>query len=155
MVTQELLKELYEYKDGAFFWKNTGKKHKPTPITEAHRYARLVVNKKAYMLHRLIFLYHHGYFPKIVDHINNNRENNAIENLRETTQEFNCLNRITPKSNKAGCKNVHWHQSMKKWCVLMSVNRKRKIIGYFEDFEFAELVADEARQKFHGAYARR
>jgi len=155
MVTQELLKELYEYKDGTFFWKKTGKEHKSTPITAAHRYARLVVNKKAYMLHRLIFLYHNGYLPKVIDHIDNNRENNSIENLRETTQQLNCLNRLTHKTNKSGCKNVHFDKNYKKWRVCLLVNGKREIVGHFNDFEFAELVADEARQKFHGAYARR
>ena len=155
MVSQERLKELYDYRDGAFFWKTTGEEHKPTPITNHHRYRRLVVDKKAYAFHRLVFMYHHGYVPKIVDHIDNDRTNNRIENLRETTQQLNCLNRVTHKNNKSGCKNVHWEKRVNKWCVLISVDRKRKVIGYFEDFEFAELVADEARQKFHGTYARR
>ncbi len=155
MITQERLKELYEYRDGAFFWKSTGQEHKPTPITKHHRYHRLVVDKKVYPVHRLVFLYHHGYLPKVVDHADNNRANNKIENLRETTQQMNCLNRVTHKNNKSGCKNVYWNKAMNKWCVLLSVNRERKTIGYFEDFEFAELVADEARQKFHGAFARR
>lgn len=155
MVTQERLKELYDYRDGVFFWKSTGEEHKPTPITLHHRYRRLVVDKKAYALHRLVFIYHHGYFPKIVDHIDNNRENNSIDNLRETTQQMNCLNRVTHKNNKSGCKNVYWEKTVKKWCVNITVDRIRKIIGYFEDFEFAELVANEARQKFHGSFARR
>lgn len=155
MITQERLKELYEYRDGAFFWKSTGQEHKPTPITKHHRYHRLVVDKKAYAVHRLVFLYHHGYFPKVVDHADNDRANNKIENLRETTQQMNCLNRVTHKNNKSGCKNVFWNKVTNKWCVLLTVNRERKTIGYFEDFEFAELVADEARQKFHGAFARR
>ena len=155
MITQERLKELYDYRDGAFFWKSTDDEHKPTPITKHHRYRRLVVDKKAYALHRLVFMYHHGYFPEIVDHIDNNRENNSVENLRETTQQMNCLNRVTHINSKSGCKNVYWEKITKKWCVNITVDRIRRTIGYFEDFEFAELVADEARQKFHGTFARR
>ncbi len=155
MVSQERLKELYDYRDGAFFWKTTGEEHKPTPITNHHRYRRLVVDKKAYAFHRLVFMYHHGYVPKIVDHIDNDRTNNSIENLRETTQQLNCLNRVTHKNSSSGCKNVHWDKKSKKWRVCLSVDRKRLLIGQFEDLEFAELVADEARQKFHGTYARR
>ena len=83
MITQERLKELYDYRDGAFFWKSTGQEHKPTPITANHRYHRLVVDKKAYAVHRLVFLYHHGYLPKIVDHVDNDRSNNKIENRSE------------------------------------------------------------------------
>ena len=105
-------------------------------------------------MHRLIYLFHHGVLPKIIDHIDNDRTNNKIENLREATQQQNCLNRAAHKNNMSGCKNVHWDKSMKKWCVSMAVNRKRKTVGYFEDIEFAVLVAEEARLKFHGSFAR-
>ena len=154
MISQQRLHELYEYKDGSLFYKDSGLEHKATPITNAHRYARLVVDRKAYALHRLIFLHCNGWLPKIVDHIDNDRNNNAIENLREATQQQNCLNRVTHKNSKSGIKNVYFVTSMKKWCVAMYVQRKQKIIGYFEDLEFAELAAIEARNKFHCSFAR-
>ena len=66
MLTQSRLKELYEYRDGFFYKKDSGLLHKPTPITKHHRYARLVVDGKAYAMHRLIFLYCNGYLPKII-----------------------------------------------------------------------------------------
>lgn len=154
MISQQRLRELYDYKDGSLFFKESGIEHKATPITNAHRYARLVVDGKAYALHRLIFLHCYGYLPKIVDHIDNDRTNNKIENLREVTQQQNCLNRVTHKNSKSGIKNVYFVTRMKKWCVAMTVQSKRKIIGYFEDLELAELVAIEARNKFHGSFAR-
>lgn len=42
----------------------------------------------------------------------------------------------------------------KKWAVTLQFNGKTKHIGVFEDLEFADLVAQEARDKFHGKYAR-
>jgi hypothetical protein len=48
---------------------------------------------------------------------------------------------------------VSWHKAQQKWFVYVDVNKKRKNIGYFKDFEFAELVAIEAREKYHGAFA--
>ena len=154
MISQKRLRELYDYKDGSLFFKSSGLEHKSTPITNAHRYARLVVDGKAHALHRLIFLHCHGFLPKIIDHIDNDRTNNKIENLREATQQQNCLNRIAHKNSKSGIKNVYFVASAKKWCVAMVVQSKRKIIGYFEDLELAELVATEARNKFHGSFAR-
>jgi len=153
MVTQERLKELFEYRDG-FLYAKQGYQPKFTPITSHHRYIRMKVDGKVYPLHRLIFLYHHGYLPKITDHANNDRSDNRIENLREVTQQQNCLNRKIHKNNKSGVKNVRWDKKCKKWLVEMSINRKRTFFGWHDDLEFAELVAIEARDKFHGSFAR-
>jgi hypothetical protein len=154
MITQARLKELFDYVDGHFVIKETGLIKKETPITKHHRYARIVVDNKAYAVHRLIYLFHKGELPKILDHIDNDRSNNSIENLREATQQQNCLNRVRHSNNTSGCKNVHWDKAVKKWAVAMSINRVRKTFGYFEDLEFAALVAEEARRKFHGNFAR-
>lgn len=154
MINQKRLHQLYDYKNGFLFYKDSGVQHKPTPITKHHRYARLVVDGKVYALHRLIFLYCNGYLPKIIDHIDNDRSNNKVENLREVTQQQNCLNRVTHKNNKSGTKNVRFEKSTNKWVVEMSVNRKRTRFGCYEDLELAELVALEARNKFHGSFAR-
>ena len=154
MVTKEQLRELLDYQDGHFIEKKTGKVKNETPITAQHRYQRVVVLGKAYPLHRLVFLYHHGFLPKIIDHADNDRSNNRIENLREVTQQQNCLNRKAHKNNKSGAKNVHWEANMKKWRVLVTVDGKRRNLGAYEDLEFAAMVAHEARDKFHGHFAR-
>jgi hypothetical protein len=154
MITQARLKELFDYFDGHFIVKKTGLVKKETPITKNHRYARIVVDNKAYYLHRLIYLFHVGSLPKVLDHVDNDRTNNRIENLREATQQQNCLNRTRHRNNASGCKNVHWNKAVKKWTVGLSVNRVRKTFGHFEDLEFAALVAEEARCKFHGDFAR-
>jgi hypothetical protein len=51
-------------------------------------------------------------------------------------------------------KNVYFDKGCKKWIVQITVGQKRKVMGYFEDIELAELVAIEARNKFHGIFAR-
>jgi hypothetical protein len=57
-------------------------------------------------------------------------------------------------TNKSGCKNVSWCNSKKKWAVQLSINGKQTNIGRFANLEFADLVATEARSKYHGAFAR-
>lgn len=101
--------------------------------------------------HRLVFFIHHGYMPKEIDHINGNRSDNRIENLREATHSQNICNIKKPKNNTIGCKNVEKHRS--KYRVSIQVNGKRIKFGNIESLELAELVAIEARNKFHGKFA--
>ena len=154
MITQDRLKELFTYVNGQFVCNKTECVRLPTPITKHHRYHRLVVDGKAHALHRLIYVYHHGAAPKVVDHVDNDRTNNRIENLREVTQQQNCLNRIRHSNNTSGHKNVRLDKKYKKWVVEMTVNAKRKYFGWFEDLELAAFVAEEARDKYHGIFAR-
>lgn len=154
MVTQERLKELFDYdQEGWLIRRSTGLRVKCSPV-EGHRYLRVFIDDKPRPLHRMIYLWHHGYLPKTLDHIDGNRENNKIENLRQATQQQNCLNRKHKSTSKSPYKNVYWHQAMNKWTVAMKVDGNRKRFGYYDDIELADLVAMEARDKFHGQFAR-
>ena len=153
MLTQEYLKEKFTYKDGELIRNSNGKAVQCSK-SKWHRYLRIGINGKAVALHRIIFLYHHGYMPKITDHIDGDKYNNKIENLREVTQQQNCLNKAHHKNSASPFKNVYWHNKMNKWAVCMSINGVRKRFGYFADIELADLVAQEARSKYHGEFAR-
>lgn len=152
MITQEYLKQLFDYQNGNLVRKSTGK----TALCNIgkHRYKRITINGKTYSLHRIIYLWNHGYLPKIIDHIDGNKENNCIENLREATQQQNCVNRKHHSNSKSPYKNVYWNKTAKKWAVVMSIKHKRNYFGVFEDLELADLVAQEARNKYHGQFAR-
>lgn len=153
----EYLHEILEYKDGKLYWKkktagcvkigneagtNNGKNYLIIPIKYKHYYA-----------HRIIFMMHHKYVPYIVDHIDGNRLNNKIENLREATHNQNSANQKLPKNNTSKEKNVFWNKSKNKWQVAISVNNKLKHIGTFLDFDLAKKAAYDARIKYHGKYA--
>tara|TARA_R110000868_G_scaffold371027_2_gene634526 strand:+ start:626 stop:1090 length:465 start_codon:yes stop_codon:yes gene_type:complete len=153
MVTQEILRERFVYKDGLLFAKY-GKQPKFTPITKHHRYIRFRVDGHVYRLHQLIYLYFYGFIPNVIDHKDNDRSNNKIENLREVTQAQNCLNRKTSRLSGTGIKNLYFSKKCGRWFVQMTIGNIRKVIGRFEDFELAELVAFEARNKYHGSFAR-
>ena len=162
MVTQERLKELFDYQDGQLIW--TVKKAQSIKIGTAagwanrdvhgQQYMNIELDGKSYKSHRLVFMYHHGYFPKRVDHIDGNRFNNRIENLREVTASQNAQNSKFRKNNKSGFKNVHFEKRNQKWRVLLQVDGVAKSFGYYDDVELAGLVAAEARDKFCGQYAR-
>jgi hypothetical protein len=162
MVTQERLKELFDYQDGNLVWKV--KKAQCVKIgsvagwanrdVHGQQYMNVELDGKAYKLHRLVFMYHHGYFPKRVDHINGDRFNNRVENLREVTASQNAQNGKFRISNTSGYKNVSFEKRNEKWRVMLRVNGVNKSFGYYKDIELAGLVAAEARDKFCGQFAR-
>jgi len=157
IITQDYLNQLFEYRDGELYWKikpstniNIGAKAGHLNPTG---YSQTSINNKRYRNHRLIFLMHHGYLPECLDHIDGNPSNNKIENLRAATFTQNQHNRKLGRDNTSGVKGVNWHKATKKWRVTISVNNKHKHFGCFDDLELASLVAQEARNKYHGAFA--
>ena len=159
-LTQELLNELFEYQDGELYWKKTLNPNRVKVGSKAGSpghgrcgllYMNVKLYGKQYRTHRLIFMMHHGYLPEVVDHINNNTLDNRIENLRACTYLQNNYNRKTKKKPKSGVRNVYARRG--GYEVYLSVLGKQEYFGYYKDLELAELVASEARNKFHGTYA--
>ena len=52
-----------------------------------------------------------------------------------------------------GYKNVHWDKKTKCWIVKLQKNKRVEYFGYYQDHELAGLVAEEARNKYHGEFA--
>jgi hypothetical protein len=149
MITQQESLELFEYKNGDLIRKKNNKVMK-SPTHFGHLRAR--IKGKNYLVHRLVFLMHHGYFPKQIDHIDGNPANNKIDNLREASQSQNMWNRNANTNSMSKIKGIKLHQSG-KYQVRVQVNKKSMYLGLYVDLELAELVAIEARNKFHGVYA--
>lgn len=155
-MNQELLHQLFEYVDGELYWKVSRGKAKVGKMAgsiDSGGYKQLNYCSKPYSIHRLIFLMHHGYMPKMVDHINGIRSDNRIENLREADNRLNQYN-AKKQPSTSGAKNVHWDDKSKEWRVRININGKRTQIGRFADLELAELIAIEARDKYHKEFAR-
>ena len=155
-LTQQHVQSLFEYKDGQLFWKE---KHSRGRVNAGDKagcltsrgYHRVMIGYKEYPSHRIIYLYHHGFMPKVVDHIDGNPLNNNIDNLRAADYQTNQYNRKKGLNNTSGCKNVSWNARSKKWQIHIRHNKKVKC-WYVDNLELAELVAQEARSKFHGEY---
>jgi hypothetical protein len=158
MLTQaELQSKLhYDSETGIFTWINCGCK-KFNGLVAGHSnnrgYLNIHFNSKLYLNHQLAWMYIYGYIPKYIDHINGDKHDNRIANLREATNQQNCLNKKLNKNNTSGIKGVSWYKPSKKWYAQLSINGKIKNLGYFEDIELAELVVKEAREKYHGDFA--
>jgi hypothetical protein len=158
-ITQELLKSLFDYKDDGTFVRKVATSNRVKVgdavgwPTVKNRYVGLCVNGTKQFMHRMVFLYHYGYLPKLIDHIDGDGTNNRIENLREASFQQNMLNSRGYANTRSNIKNVYWSKSSKKWMVRCRVNKKIKHLGVFADLDLAELVAVEARNKYHGEFA--
>lgn len=149
---------LFEYRDGILYWKVSRGKVMAGDIAgnlnKAMGRMYVGVNKKLVLLHRVVFLMHHGYLPNMVDHIDGNPLNNRIENLRPATRSENNQNRKTNKNTVSGIKGVDWHKQVGKWRVQVRVAGKKKHFGLYAHKEIAETIAMMARHKHHGEFAR-
>ena len=111
--TREYLLSKFYYKDGFIYWAER-EMSRGRPLIRAHRrintfadeyaYLRCVIDKETYMLARIIYQIHHGDLtPEFeVDHIDRNKLNNDISNLRKITQTENKRNKSRQKNNTTG-----------------------------------------------------
>jgi hypothetical protein len=117
-------------------------------------YVSIGINGRYYMAHRLAWLFEHGEWPTVfIDHINGNKADNRLENLRMADYSQNRRNAKRNKNNKSGVKGVSWSKESKKWHARLWADGAYKHLGLYDDIELAELVITEARDIFHGAFA--
>ena len=160
MLTQEKLYSIlnYDQDTGIFTWKvnrrNKAKINTVAGYKESEGYIVISVFGKSYKAHRLAWLYVYGELPnEYIDHINGNKSDNKIENLRICTNAENQWNSKISSKNVSGVKGVHWCNTKKRWKAKLSINGKIKHIGYFTDLESAKIKLMEAREKLHKDYA--
>jgi len=159
-VSQQELKTIVHYdpETGLFTWLSNrgGKAFAGSVAGSVNRrgYVELTIACRKWLAHRLAWYYMHGAVPVAVDHINGNRQDNRLENLREVTRSENQCNRGVLANNTSGYAGVSWHKKSKAWVVRLMKNGKSHMIGYFKDLELAGLVASEARSLYHGTFAK-
>ena len=157
MFTQKYLQELFDYKDGNLYWKGMrGTKNYAGERAGSRLptgYEHIMIDGKYIYSHRAIFLYHHGYLPKILDHINGIRNDNKIENLREVTAFQNAWNTKT-KIGISGIKGVTWDKAHKKWMAQLRANNKKIYIGRFTCLKEAEAAYKKYLAEHHGEFTR-
>lgn len=106
--------------------------------------------QKRVLAHRAAFAYVYGVWPEQVDHINGNRRDNRIANLRSVDHITNCRNRRRVDRNTSGVTGVVYCRG--KWLASITIDQKRRHIGSFDSL----LVAAEARKAAevkHGFHA--
>jgi hypothetical protein len=157
MITQSKLHELFEYRDGDLYWKKQASNRVTigarVGFQDSSGYRAIRLTEGLYRIHRLIFLMHNGWLPVEIDHKDKDKLNNTLSNLRATTKRQNQYNTTIRKDSTTGIKGVIWATQNKKWRVQVRHSLGR-FSAYIDDLDLAELVAIEARNKFHGEFAR-
>jgi hypothetical protein len=112
---------------------------------------------RAYNAHRVIWALIHGEWPKAeIDHINGDRSDNRISNLRSVSVQENARNSKLPADNTSGAIGVSWKKRDARWQAYIAVNRRHIHLGYFDDFDAAVAARKEAelRLGFHPNHGR-
>jgi hypothetical protein len=114
-------------------------------------YRQIMINGKRYCTHRLVWMYVHGSFPvDMLDHIDGDKLNNRINNLREATCQQNMQNQTKPRSgNTSGFLGVHWYKRDKKFKAQIKISGKSKYLGCFETAEEAHQAYLTAKRQLH------
>lgn len=155
MLTQERLKEFWHYcQDTGNFTNIKARRGTRVGFVAGcignHGYRVIKVDGKTYLGHRLAWLYVHGEFPQNqIDHINRNRADNRLCNLRLATQFENMQNTQKPSHNSSGHIGVSWERRRNKWRAHITKNGKMVAIGEFAYIEDAITARKAAEIKFH------
>lgn len=163
-MTQDKALSIWEYVGGELFWLQSRGRvnagdlagyllHQKTDTTRIKSYYVVTYNYKAYLLHRIIYLMHHGYFPEQIDHIDGNSLNNEIENLRECEVHQNCSNRGMQSNNKSGYKGVYWSKQSQKWGAQITKHRKKYHLGLYHSAADAHAIYQKAAVILHEEFA--
>lgn len=114
-------------------------------------YRRVSLFSKRYLAHRLAWFYVHGVWPKQhIDHINGDKSDNRIENLREADDKLNLENiRVAKVTNKVGMLGVYWHKQNKNWIARIQIDKKTHHIGVFSNPDDAHRAYLVEKRKYH------
>jgi hypothetical protein len=158
VISQQELQDLltYESETGQFYWKNSRnprvKNGSVAGSIDSSGHLQIKINKRCQLAHRLVWIYVYGVNPPSqIDHINGNKLDNRITNLREANSKLNAENRrAAPVNNKtSGLLGVTWHKASKSWTAAIKTNGKRKHLGCFKTPEEAHLVYVNNKRLLH------
>jgi hypothetical protein len=154
---QDELNNWFIYKDGELYYRfNHGRRNHSKPAGSIYKNGYKVISYKGkrYLAHRLIYVYFHGYLSSNLDHINCNKLDNRIENLRKANHSQNAWNIGKTIRNKSGHKGICWRENKKHYEVTCQVNNKQYYLGVFKDIDLAVKTLHHFREKKLGIYSR-
>lgn len=111
------------------------------------KYVRIKYESKDYLVHRLIWKWWYGYNPNEVDHINGDKQDNRIDNLRNVDHKINCRNQPKRQNNTSGFTGVIWYPDCNKWGASLCI-KKRIHIGTYDTPQEAKEARDEFIKEF-------
>ena len=153
-MTRKQLKEIVRYnpRTGAFRLIASGKPIGGKSSHGTYKYIRIRINAHSYYAHRLAWLYVHGVWPKLIDHINGNGLDNRLNNLRVATHTQNHINSKRYANNKVGLKGVSIGNAG-RFRATTKHRGKQILIGHFDNPQDAHAAYINKVRQLHGKYA--
>jgi hypothetical protein len=168
---QKFIRQLirYEPDTGKVFWKkrdvslfkssrscrswNTRYAGKEIMNIDGKGYNSVFIMGEQYRVHRLIWLLVYGHFPKIIDHINGDKLDNRLENLKEVTQQENLMNQRRSSKNTSGVTGVYFNKKRGLWCAQMKFNGETYHLGSSKNKE--EVIEMRKKEEQRLGFSRR
>lgn len=153
---QQKLKEVLSYNPdtGIFLWlidRPRASAGAEAGYITGNGYMRVQIARKSYALHRLVFLYTYGAMPSDeVDHINRNRQDNRLVNLRLVTKRQNLRNKSAYRNSALGLVGVCQRGS--RFRAYINREGKRVNLGTFDTSEQASQAYFDAKRLLHPEY---
>lgn len=165
-MTQDLLKEVFTYDQtsGKFIWKEDRPVNHFSTVTGYRVYLKQRAGKvagtnyasgtenrqavsitilgecKRFKIHKLVFLYHYGYVPEYIDHIDGDYHNNRIENLQTISSSLNTAKAGMFSHNTSGYRGCRYREREDCWIVNLKVNKHGYYLGQYKDLQYAAAV---------------
>lgn len=155
-MTQAWLKANFVYDSGHLVWIAGKRIGCIAGYPDNLGYRIFQMKRDRWKIHRLVWLYHYGVMPTLgIDHINQVRYDNRIENLRECTQSQNNMNRKKYLDNTSSqFKGVSWIKRLKKWKAYCRAMGREAYYEFFDNEIDAAKAYDRAAIEYHGEYAK-
>ena len=115
-------------------------------------YKRVKVDRKSYLVHRLIYLMTYGELPELVDHIDGDTTNNNPDNLREATKANNRWNCNPNKDTVSGVKGVYNDRG--RWKALVNFKGERYYLGMYSSINEASKVVKDKYEELQGEFSK-
>lgn len=111
-------------------------------------YLIIVINYSTYRLHRVIYKLIYNKEPELIDHENQIKDDNRLDNLRASNNELNGKNSPKTSRNTSGVVGVSFNTKKNKWQASACLRKKLIFLGYFDSLEEAAKVRKEAEIDF-------
>lgn len=153
--SQEQLNKLFDYNPTTGILARRSLRSQCLGCLDSQGYLRLKIGRKVYLAHRLIWKIVTGNEPPpALDHIDGNRLNNRVDNLRAASHGENQQNTSRQLNNTSGHKGVSWSKTHKSWQVSVMGDGKSLWLGRYKNLEDAVKIITDARSRLHGEFAR-
>lgn len=165
-ISPEMMSSLVEYDPGtgAFFWKhreprlfrseaacnawNNANASKPAfSVNNGRGYTAGYIFGRKYFSHHVAWAIVFGEWPGQIDHVNGDRADNRIANLRAVSSAENNRNRKTPNTNRSGQIGVFYDHRRSRWVARIHFDGKRTFLGHFQRKCDAILARKKAESK--------